>query len=118
MKVRERLKRWVLPGIFKALNPHWYQLAYLGSLLRRLDADCVIDVGANAGQFGHQLRAAGYKGLILSFEPDPAVFRELQRNAGGDAAWEAFSMALGAQRGELQLNIMSRSEFNSFRSPT
>lgn len=118
MTMRQRLKRFVLPSIFKRLNPHWFQLAYLGNLLRQLDVDCVLDVGANAGQFGHQLRSAGYDGLILSFEPDPTVFRELRRTAEKDELWRAFNMALGSDRGELQLNIMSRSEFNSFRAPT
>ncbi len=118
MSIREQLKRLALPAIFKRLNPHWYQLAYLSKVLDLLRADCVVDVGANAGQFALQLRALGYKGLILSFEPDPEVFQRLKRSSDRDPLWKAFNLALGAQRGELQLNIMKRSEFNSFRSPS
>lgn len=117
MPLREQLKRIALPAIFRRLNPHWHQLAYLSKFLDLIRADCVLDVGANAGQFGHQLRALGYRGLILSFEPDPQVFRNLQRSSERDSRWKAFNVALGARRGELQLNIMKRSEFNSFRSP-
>lgn len=117
MPLREQLKRIALPAIFRRLNPHWHQLAYLSKFLDLLRADCVVDVGANAGQFALQLRALGYEGLILSFEPDPNVFRHLKRSSDGDPRWKAFNIALGAERGELQLNIMKRSEFNSFRSP-
>jgi SAM-dependent methyltransferase len=38
------------------------------------NVDLVLDVGANVGQFGTDLRRYGYKGEILSFEPLPAMF--------------------------------------------
>ena len=43
--------------------------AHLGLILRQRAIDLVIDVGANAGQFGAGLRRIGYQGRILSFEP-------------------------------------------------
>ena len=42
--------------------------AALRKLLAKLDINCVIDVGANRGQYGLVLRQLGYKGLIVSFE--------------------------------------------------
>lgn len=118
MSLRERTKRLVLPKLLKRLNPHWHQLSYLKSLLDLLEVECVLDVGANAGQFGSQLRAAGYSGLIISLEPDPTVFLRLEEAVRRDRKWYALNIALGETRGELQLNIMKRSEFNSFKAPS
>ena len=47
-------------------------------MLRATDVNCVIDVGANVGQFGIALRRAGYRGCIVLFEP----VRRLDRLAG------------------------------------
>ena len=43
---------------------------HLRELLARLDIDCVLDVGANAGQYRDFLRdKVLYDGPIISFEP-------------------------------------------------
>jgi FkbM family methyltransferase len=73
----------------------------------------VVDVGANAGQFGLSLRHAGYRGKILSIEPSKAEFEVLSRKAKADGNWEALHCALGASSGTAELNVSQLSVFNS-----
>ncbi len=54
-------------------------------LINRHNIDLVIDVGANMGQFGIDLRSAGYDGQIISFEPITECYDHLQSIA--DKNW-------------------------------
>ena len=78
---------------------------------RRVDA--VIDVGANVGQFGSALRAGGYRGRIVSFEPIAAAFEALSKTAQGDKNWEVRHCGLGAKAGTAKLNVSELSVFSS-----
>lgn len=75
-----------------------------GKIVRILDAfaiDAVCDIGANIGQTRDSLRAAGFRGRIVSFEPAPEAHATLVSRARHDPAWEiAPRMALGARAGE------------------
>jgi FkbM family methyltransferase len=68
--------------------------------------DCVVDVGANVGQFARQLRRAGYRGRIVSFEPVRSAFEELVHNARGDEDWWVRREALGDQDGTATIHTM------------
>ena len=87
-------------------------------IIRRYKIDCVIDVGANTGQYARFLRRqVGYRGLIISFEPDPANFAKLEKVSQADEQWIIQGYALGKENAKLELNIMKNSEFNSFLDP-
>jgi FkbM family methyltransferase len=73
------------------------------TLMRELGITCVLDVGANTGQYGRELRAAGYTGRIHSFEPGPEAFGQLERSAAQDPGWVAHPVALGASAGQATL---------------
>ncbi|HEX6377043.1 MAG TPA: FkbM family methyltransferase [Allosphingosinicella sp.] len=107
-----------MPLLLDRLRPHWGGRGFLRRFLQRLEVDCVLDVGANVGQYAEKLRLIGYEGLIVSFEPDPAPYRELAKKADSDPKWHALDIALGRAAGEENFNIMARSDFNSFRTPT
>ena len=86
---------------------------HLRDLLADLRVDCVIDVGANEGQFARSLRDHGFRGYILSFEPVPAMAPRLASELGRDPLWRHLPLALGDQDGRLTLHVPRRSLFAS-----
>jgi FkbM family methyltransferase len=84
----------------QALLPH-----VLGALLETYEVNCVLDVGANRGQYGRLLRRAGYTGRIVSFEPIAAEFELLQDAAADDPAWLVHPVALGSSEGDLDMHV-------------
>lgn len=83
--------------------------------LKRFHIDVVLDVGANIGQYGRQLRALGYGGQIYSFEPGGEAFEKLDRLAARDPAWTPLRLALGSTEGTVTLNVSEASDFSSIR---
>jgi FkbM family methyltransferase len=74
----------------------------------------VLDVGANIGQFGQHLRGLGYGGDIVSFEPLSDAHAALQAAAAGDARWHvAPRAAIGAESGEIEINVAGNSASSS-----
>jgi FkbM family methyltransferase len=74
----------------------------------------VLDVGASGGQFGHTLRAAGFTGRIVSFEPLAEPFRVLSEAAAADARWEVHRVALGDEPGRRRINVARNTTSSSF----
>jgi FkbM family methyltransferase len=88
--------------------------AQLAALLAHFRISCVLDVGANVGQYGALLREWGYAGRIVSFEPQADAHRALARRAAADPAWQiARRMALGERDGEVELEIAAESDMSS-----
>jgi FkbM family methyltransferase len=91
----------------------------VAAVLAYVEVDLVLDVGANRGQYARSLRAAGYAGRIVSFEPIGALQAELERAAAMDPAWMvAPPMALGAERGEAWLDVSAESDMSSLLPQT
>ena len=99
----------------------WDRLAHalhLRRLFQHFSIDCVLDVGANKGQFRDFLRMeVEYQGAIVSFEPIPALADRLRACARTDGHWEVHGCALGALNGEMTLNVMKATELSSFLRP-
>jgi FkbM family methyltransferase len=88
--------------------------ARVGAQLRNNEIDCVLDVGANDGGYGEFIRVAGFKGHIVSFEPQADAHRALVKKCRGDGKWHiAARMALGDAEGELDINIAGNSASSS-----
>jgi FkbM family methyltransferase len=81
--------------------------------MNRFNIDFVFDVGANTGQYANQLRSAGYKGAILSFEPLTEAFSKLQKHIEKDKNWKAEQIGLGNFDGESMINVAKNSVSSS-----
>ena len=76
--------------------------------------DLVLDVGANAGQFGTDLRSMGYRGRIVSFEPLTSAHAQLLRAADGDQAWSVHARcAVGDRDDSVTINMAGNSVSSS-----
>lgn len=82
-------------------------------LLDANNISIVVDVGANVGQYGSQIRDAGYTKRILSFEPVPEAFAELHRRTRSDPEWECRHMACGNADGETLIHVSRNSVSSS-----
>jgi FkbM family methyltransferase len=76
-----------------------------GRLLRSLGVGTVLDVGANAGRYGRQLRAFGYTRRIVSFEPLSGPQAELRAAAAASPPWEVRQLAVSDVDGEAEINV-------------
>jgi FkbM family methyltransferase len=86
-------------------------------LLEAKRIDTVIDVGAHAGEYAGSLRHEGYRGRILSFEPQAQMFERLRGAAEADPLWDCFNQAVGASPGRLTLNVSGNDGFSSSIRP-
>jgi len=75
-------------------------------MLSKREVNLVLDVGANTGQFGHQLRFDGYRGRIVSFEPLFRAHEKLLEASRNDRLWEvAPRAAIGNTDGEIEIHV-------------
>ncbi|HEX2164344.1 MAG TPA: FkbM family methyltransferase [Thermoanaerobaculia bacterium] len=116
MRLKTRLRHWLREtvGVDVRRWPHPETLVgHLVRLLRATGVDCVLDVGANVGQFAASLRAAGFAGDLVSIEPAPEPFAALARRAARDPRWHALRMAVGEAPGEGTLQLSGSSTIAS-----
>ena len=91
---------------------------HLQHLFKKLDIQCVLDIGANIGGFKEFLRQkVGFKGSIISFEPVRQNYERLRLIKKKDYKWEVYPYALGSEPGEKDINVMKDSLFSSFLTP-
>lgn len=96
---------------FPGAATHWGRIV---ETLESHDVDCLLDIGANTGQYARAIRANGYSGRIISFEPLSHIRHELERHARSDAQWNiAPRMAVGAVVGEVEINVSGESDMSS-----
>jgi len=95
-------------GVDARRHDPWASLAARRArLLEEGGYGLVLDVGANSGQYGREIRAHGYRGEIVSFEPGRRAFDLLERVSAGDDQWSCRQLALGESSGGRSINIAS-----------
>jgi FkbM family methyltransferase len=109
--IREALRRVGVDVV--AYAPRNYLHLRRPLLLRELAVGLVLDAGAGDGGWAARLRAGGYSGRILSFEPQEASFADLERRAAHDALWECRRVALADMPGEADLHVAANGQSSS-----
>lgn len=95
-------------------QPASSESAQLMTILKHHGVNLVFDVRANTGGYGRYLRSIGYKGRIVSFEPMKAAHDALLVATKNDRFWRAATRsAIGANDGEIKMNVAANSESSS-----
>lgn len=118
VKLFKRLAEGFGYDLIKRQRNHDTLESHLRNLFDLLQVNCVIDVGANEGQFGVTLRHLGYRGRIVSFEPVGSTFEILAAKCEADPDWLAHRCALGDRNGRMTINVPKGSLLSSFLKPS
>ena len=81
--------------------------------LKNSNVSSVIDVGANVGQFGLDIRRYGFQGQIVSYEPVNETFELLTQTIRRHQPWKAIQLGLGADESERLINISGNDGLSS-----
>lgn len=87
--------------------------SYFLTLLQNNKIDCILDVGANTGQYAQKLRKYGFNGEIHSFEPIQSTFEILKKNSLNDEHWFVYNVAVGAKNGKEIIHVSENTESSS-----
>ncbi len=92
-------------------------LYHLSRLLRHLEIDLALDVGANDGGYASSLRNLGYAARIISFEPLAEPFARLSDIAAQDSRWDVVRTAVGDRDGEIVIHVAGNDGASSSALP-
>lgn len=82
-------------------------------MLRWLEIDTVVDIGANIGQYAAGLVSFGYTGRIISCEPLHDEYAYLAARSRRRAGWETVHAAVGSSTGRSTINLSENSYSSS-----
>ena len=105
---------WKLGYDLHSFEPIQSPVARKKILFKNYKIDLIIDIGANIGHFVDAMKAdLDYSGKIISFEPTSSAFKILSENSKNDLNWEVFNCAIGAESGNIEINVSENSESSS-----
>lgn len=83
------------------------------SIYKNYKVSLLLDVGANTGIYGKEMRSVGFEGKIISYEPLSDAFEKLARVANELGNWEVNNFALGDENVIKEINISNNSHSSS-----
>ena len=107
--------RWMYIYILPFLKIAGLQNSGLGlrrKFIKESQPDCILDIGANIGQFRTDVRSVMKKVRIISFEPLKSNFKSLKKIEKVDSNFKAVQMGIG-KAGKFQINVASNSGLSS-----
>lgn len=87
-------------------------------MLQELGVEIVLDVGANVGQYGTEIRAGGYANRIVSLEPLRGAFDQLALLAENDPEWDVLNVGASDASGAANINVAGNVASSSLLSMT
>lgn len=109
------IRDWIRAWARRSRGLEILKIPNLGGFLNHRRCDLVIDVGANIGQFGEEVRKLDYKGKLLSYEPLGECFEQLKLKAARDGAWDVRNIALGGHPHQTEINVSKHTVYSSIR---
>jgi FkbM family methyltransferase len=98
-----------LVHLYNALDQKWF---------KDIQISCVIDIGANVGQFAFAMNKLLPGCKIYSFEPLPECFDSLNVNMKGITNFQSFNIGIGDQIGEIEFERNAYTPASSFLKTT
>ena len=83
------------------------------TILRRLDCNTVVDIGANRGQFALAVRRHLPQARIIAFEPLPEPARIFRAVFAGQSGVDLHEMAIGPSAGICTMHVSGRDDSSS-----
>jgi FkbM family methyltransferase len=112
--VRDFFARRGYPIIPEWRLEKWDQSTHLAQLFTLLGIDCVLDVGANIGQYHEFLRLhMDYGGDVVSFEPVQEMYDVIARASAADPKWSVHKFALGESDRGASINVLAERTLTS-----
>ncbi|MGZ5800841.1 MAG: FkbM family methyltransferase, partial [Burkholderiaceae bacterium] len=95
-------------------RPERFAINQFITMLLMHEVNLIFDVGANIGQYAKEIREAGYRGRIISFEPLSAAHDQLLVASRNDSQWEiAPRAAIGNSDEEIDIHVAGNSASSS-----
>ncbi len=98
---------------FMKYDDHHFSALIKHNFIKSESIDLVIDVGAHEGHYVTELRDSGYKGRVISFEPQSQSFSVLNERAKSDKNWQCIHAAVGERKGVSDIFISGRKTSSS-----